>query len=233
VRTTRDLRQGRGTRTSLDGRQGRFTNQALTELFSSSAIASLKYRTFYRRIVSGLERVVLRPTVGTSDDPDSLVAWFSETAGPKESMPIEEYLRYLEQHVLPHSINMYSPRCMGHMSSVLPAFALMLTNLVVGINQNLVKREASKSFALIERQAAGIFHRLIYGFRRGFYDQHVHSKDAILGIMASGGTLANITALWIARNRCLGRQNGFAGVEKEGMRAALEHYGYADAVLIG
>ena len=51
--------------------------------------------------------------------------------------------------------------------------------------------------------------------------------------MASGGTLANITALWIARNRCLGRQNGFAGVEKEGMRAALDHYGYADAVLIG
>jgi len=128
---------------------------------------------------------------------------------------------------------MYSPRCMGHMSSVLPAFALMLTNLVVGINQNLVKREASKSFALIERQAAGIFHRLVYGFPRDFYHQHVHSNDAILGIMASGGTLANITALWIARNRCLGRQNGFAGVEKEGMRAALDHYGYADAVLIG
>ena len=58
---------------------------------------------------------------------------------------------------------------MGHMSSVLPAFALMLTNLVVGINQNLVKREASKSFALIERQAAGISHRSIYGFPRDFY----------------------------------------------------------------
>ena len=233
MHTTRDLQQGRGTVTSLDGRQGRFTNQALTELFSASAIASLKYRTFYRRVLSGLVSTVLRPTVGTSDDPESLVAWFTETAAPKESMSVDEYLRYLEQHVLPHSINMYSPRCMGHMSSVLPAFALMLTNLVVGINQNLVKREASKSFALIERQAAGIFHRLIYGFPRDFYDQHVHSKDAILGIMASGGTLANITALWIARNRCLGRQNGFAGVEKEGMRAALDHYGYADAVLIG
>src|SRR5262245_42405818 len=99
VHTTRDLQQGRGTLTSLDGRQGRFTNQALTELFSASAIASLKYRTFYRRVLSGLVRTVQRPTVGTSDDPESLVAWFTETAGPKESMSVDEYLRYLEQHV--------------------------------------------------------------------------------------------------------------------------------------
>lgn len=49
--------------------------------------------------------------------------------------------------------------------------------------------------------------------------------------------MANITALWAARNNALpsgvidGRN--FGGVEKEGLHAALEAYGYKGAVIIG
>ena len=48
-----------------------------------------------------------------------------------------------------------------------------------------------------------------------------------------GGTLGNVAALWCARNRCLGPKAGFAGVEQEGLAAALQAYGAKRAVVIG
>ena len=58
-------------------------------------------------------------------------------------------------------------------------------------------------------------------------------SDSTLGIMVSGGTLANITALWCARNSSLGPRDGFRGIEKEGLVAALRFYGYETSVIIG
>ncbi len=54
-----------------------------------------------------------------------------------------------------------------------------------------------------------------------------------LGIVTSRGTLANITGLWIARNRAFGPDGDFAGVEKVGMAAALRHAKAERAVIIG
>jgi glutamate/tyrosine decarboxylase-like PLP-dependent enzyme len=56
------------------------------------------------------------------------------------------------------------------------------------------------------------------------------------GIVCSGGTIANITALWIARNRALPANHsaGFKGVEKEGLVKALQFYGFTGgAVILG
>jgi glutamate decarboxylase len=78
-----------------------------------------------------------------------------------------------------------------------------------------------------------MLHRLIYGYSEEFYGRHVHENGSTLGIMASGGTLANITALWCARNSCFGPTEGFLGVEEEGLAAALRHYGYENAVILG
>ncbi|PMB06727.1 glutamate decarboxylase, partial [Fischerella thermalis CCMEE 5328] len=58
-------------------------------------------------------------------------------------------------------------------------------------------------------------------------------SQSTLGILVSGGTAANIIALWCARNASLGPKDGFAGVEKEGLAAALDYYGYKGAVVIG
>jgi len=52
-------------------------------------------------------------------------------------------------------------------------------------------------------------------------------------MITSGGTLANITALWCAPNRALGSQDGFNGVESKGLAVALRFYGYDGAVIIG
>src|SRR5262249_34528450 len=59
------------------------------------------------------------------------------------------------------------------------------------------------------------------------------NSDSTLGVVTSGGTVANITALWAARNASLGPQGDFGGVEREGLLAALRHHGYADAVVVG
>merc|ERR1711937_623956 len=57
----------------------------------------------------------------------------------------------------------------------------------------------------------------------------------MLGLFASGGTLANTSALWIARNNKLGAavDGTFAGVEREGLPRALRYHGYDDVIIIG
>ncbi|MGE5755362.1 MAG: aminotransferase class V-fold PLP-dependent enzyme, partial [Planctomycetaceae bacterium] len=65
-----------------------------------------------------------------------------------------------------------------------------------------------------------------------FYREHVQASESTLGIMASGGTAANITALWCARNACFGPRGGFAGIQNEGLVRSLDAYGYHDAVVL-
>src|SRR5262249_12439689 len=94
-------------------------------------------------------------------------------------------------------------------------------------------KEASRAFTLLERQTIAMMHRLTYRHTAAFYDRHVQNQDSTLGIATSGATVANITALWIARNSCFGSRDTFAGVEEEGLAPALKHYGYDNAVVIG
>ncbi|HEY0782072.1 MAG TPA: pyridoxal-dependent decarboxylase, partial [Thermoanaerobaculia bacterium] len=66
-----------------------------------------------------------------------------------------------------------------------------------------------------------------------FYATHAQDILSALGILTSGGTAANLTSLWCARNLALGRDGDFPGVESEGLPRALAHYGAADAVIVG
>ena len=76
-------------------------------------------------------------------------------------------------------------------------------------------------------------HRFVYGFENEFYEENVQDSASTLGMITSGGTVANVNALWCARNRALGPRRHFAGVEAEGLTAALKHYGYSGAVVVG
>jgi glutamate decarboxylase len=163
----------------------------------------------------------------------SLVGKFWDSRIPAESYEVAEYLDRLSVDVVTHSTRTSSPRFIGHMTSALPCFMRSLGKLMAAMNQNLVKIETSKAFSPLERQTLGMIHRLIFNQANDFYDEHVQNQESTLGIITSGGTLANITALWCARNRTLGPQKGFGGVEKEGLSAALDFYGYHGAVVIG
>ena len=71
-----------------------------------------------------------------------------------------------------------------------------------------------------------MMHRLVYQDDEPFYQQWMHSANHSLGAFCSGGTVANLTALWVARNNLLKPNGNFKGVAREGLFNALKHYQY-------
>ncbi|WP_412971897.1 pyridoxal-dependent aspartate 1-decarboxylase PanP [Glaciecola sp. MF2-115] len=151
---------------------------------------------------------------------------FFSAAVPDSPEFVSEHAESLLDKLVAHSVNTYAPTFIGHMTSALPYFHLTLAKLLVGLNQNLVKIETSKAFTPLERQTLGMMHNLIYQQSDNFYEEYLHSADHALGAFCSGGTVANITALWIARNHLLSPDGKFPGVAKAGLAAAYKHYGY-------
>ncbi|WP_215396580.1 pyridoxal-dependent aspartate 1-decarboxylase PanP [Rheinheimera oceanensis] len=139
---------------------------------------------------------------------------------------VSDYAESLMQKLVAHSVHTAAPSFIGHMTSALPYFVLSLSKMMVGLNQNLVKIETSKAFTPMERQVLGMMHHLVYGEGDGFYKKWMHSANHSLGAFCSGGTIANITALWIARNRLLKADGDFKGIAREGLYKAMKHYGY-------
>lgn len=150
---------------------------------------------------------------------------FSSAVIPDSPEFVSTHAETLLDKLVSHSVNTYAPTFIGHMTSALPYFHLPLSKLMVGLNQNLVKIETSKAFTPLERQTLGMLHNLIYQREGAFYDQYLHSAKHSLGAFCSGGTIANITSLWIARNLALGPQAGFSGVNHSGLASAYKHYG--------
>ncbi len=138
----------------------------------------------------------------------------------------------LIEEIAPHAVNVASPYFVGHMTSAIPFFMVHLKTIVAALNQNVVKIETSKVVSVVERQVLAKIHRLIYRQSDAFYDQHIQKPDATLGCFIENGTLANITALWVARNALLAPKNGFEGVEKEGLPAAYKAHGIDRCVIL-
>ncbi|MDA0147443.1 pyridoxal-dependent aspartate 1-decarboxylase PanP [Vibrio sp. LaRot3] len=151
---------------------------------------------------------------------------FSNAAIPEQPEFVSDHTQHLLDNLVSHSVHTSAPSFIGHMTSALPYFLMPLSKIMIALNQNLVKIETSKAFTPLERQVLGMLHRLIYAQQDGFYDKWMHSANHSLGAFCSGGTIANITALWVARNNALRARNGFKGVEKEGLFQAMKHYGY-------
>ncbi len=163
---------------------------------------------------------------------------FLDSKLPEQPQFVSDLADELLQKLVAQSVHTSSPSFIGHMTSALPYFLLPLSKLMVGLNQNLVKIETSKAFTPLERQVIGMLHRIAYGTTRSetenkdFYQGVMHSADASLGAFCSGGTVANITALWIARNSLLKAKDNFKGVAKEGLYRAMMHYGYERLVVL-
>ncbi|MBS9809000.1 putative pyridoxal-dependent aspartate 1-decarboxylase [Vibrio alginolyticus] len=151
---------------------------------------------------------------------------FSSAQIPEQPEFVSDHTEHLLDTLVSHSVHTSSPSFIGHMTSALPYFLMPLSKIMIALNQNLVKIETSKAFTPLERQVLGMLHRLIYGQNDTFYNQRMHSANHSLGAFCSGGTIANITALWVARNKALRANGSFKGVEKEGLFKAMKHYGY-------
>ncbi len=134
--------------------------------------------------------------------------------------------------IAPHAVNVASPYFVGHMTSAIPFFMVHLKTIVAALNQNVVKLETSKVVSVIEKQVIAKIHRLIYENSEAFYQQHVQNTETTLGAFVEGGTTANLTALWVARNSLLAPRPGFEGVEIEGMAAAFKACDIDRAVIL-
>ena len=186
----------------------------------------------HETIAQSLQELLGSTRVTSGVPAETLAAHFAHTEVAADPLTLDTYLRFVSDVVVRHSVNMSSPRCLGHMTSGVAPFVSPLTDIVIALNQNLAKREASRVISLLERQVLSMLHRLAFGFPEGFYAQHSNSNSSTLGIVASGGTLSNLAALWCARNRAFPETDGFMGVDRAGMAAALNHYESERAVVL-
>ncbi|MFP4193693.1 MAG: pyridoxal-dependent aspartate 1-decarboxylase PanP [Desulfosalsimonas sp.] len=138
----------------------------------------------------------------------------------------------LIKETAPHAVNVASPYFVGHMTSAIPFFMVHLKTIVSALNQNPVKLETSKVVSIIEKQVLAKIHRMVYGLNEEFYLEHVQNAETSLGVFTEGGTTANLTALWVARNANFPPKNGFRGIEHEGMPAAYRAYGTERCVIL-
>lgn len=158
---------------------------------------------------------------------------FSDPRIPEEPTWVSDHTRFLMEKLVAQSVHVASPSFVGHMTSALPYFMLPLSRIMLALNQNLVKVETSKAFTPMERQVLGMIHRLVYARDDAFYARWMHDRHHAIGSFCSGGTVANLTALWAARNHALPPTADFAGVAQDGMAAGLRHYNLkAVAVLV-
>ncbi|MEC8326330.1 MAG: putative pyridoxal-dependent aspartate 1-decarboxylase [Pseudomonadota bacterium] len=151
---------------------------------------------------------------------------------PEEPRFVSEHAQELMEKLVAHSVHTSAPSFIGHMTSALPHFVLPLSKLMVGLNQNLVKIETSKAFTPLERQVLGMMHHMVYGKDDAFYRKWMHSAKNALGAFCSGGTVANISALWVARNKLLKPDGDFNGINSDGLVAAMMHYGYKGLAIL-
>jgi glutamate decarboxylase len=205
--------------------------RVLMDYFGAAPSAAVD--TFRAGIDACIQAYLGAERITSAHSMDDLRADFSASTMPEQPGDPARYVRFLQDGVIPHVVNVGDPRYVGHMTSALPGFLPPLSQLLTTLNQNIVKVETSRVLTLIERQTLAMMHRLVFGEPDAFYDAHIQNRESNLGVVVSCGTLANITAMWIARNQALRSSDEFLGLQSEGFVSALRHYGYRDAVIIG
>jgi glutamate decarboxylase len=185
-----------------------------------------------REISENLTGFLQEHIVAVEHDLAALERRLMESTIPEQPTFVSDHAHFLLDHIVPHSVHTASPRFVGHMTSAVPYFMLSLSKIMIALNQNLVNTETSKVFTPLERQVIGMLHRLVYERDDDFYARTMHDATQPLGAFGSGGTVANITALWVARNRAFPQADGFAGVAEAGLHRALRHYGYEGAAIV-
>ena len=177
-----------------------------------------------RMISQNLFEFLREHVVAGDIEPSDLEQAFRDTRLPEDPQFVSEQVDFLLQHVVAHSVHTAAPGFIGHMTSALPYFMFPLAKIMTTLNQNVVKIETSKAFTPMERQVVGILHRLVYDRDDQFYERFTQSSTHSLGVFTSGGTIANITGLWAARNRRLGPigPGGAGSIDEEGLAGALK-----------
>ncbi|MEE2023314.1 MULTISPECIES: pyridoxal-dependent aspartate 1-decarboxylase PanP [Alkalimonas] len=224
---------GSTSRIDVSKRQATASEEALWRIFTVPEAPDSTLSKIEQNISQNLAGFLRESIVAVEKPLWQIERDFQDFQIPLAPQFVSDYADAMMEKLVAHSVHTASPSFIGHMTSALPYFVLPLSKMMVGLNQNLVKIETSKAFTPLERQVLGMMHHLVYQQEAGFYSKWMHSANHALGAFCSGGTIANISALWIARNRLLGPDGDFRGIAREGLFRAMKHYGYDGlAVLI-
>ena len=183
-----------------------------------------------KKIALNLSEQIVTPDVKLVN----LITDFTNTAMPESALEFNQYMADLNDKVMPHVVNVAHRKFIGHMTSLLPNFMGEFSRLVTIMNQNMVKIETSKSLTLIERQSIAMVHRQFFELPEHVYDDHSQNPTSNFGLITSGGTTSNITAMLCARNngmRALGFSN--AEIAAKGAVNLLHKAGLGSGVIIG
>jgi putative pyridoxal-dependent aspartate 1-decarboxylase len=150
---------------------------------------------------------------------------------PKKKLA--DVIKDIIDEIAPRAVNVASPYFIGHMTSAIPFFMVHLKAITAALNQNVIKLETSKVLSVLEKQILAKMHRMIFDFDESFYLEHVQNTETTLGVFTTGGTTANMTALWVARNRLLPPKDDFTSIEQDGLACAMQAHDIDRIVILG
>ncbi len=189
---------------------------------------------YMEQILFGLHDFLNR-NVGVTEEISlaELAKEFTDTRINREPLKkLTDVIEDIINDIAPRAVNVASPYFIGHMTSAIPFFMVHLKAIAAALNQNVIKVETSKVLSVLEKQVLAKVHRMIYQKDDAFYNAHVQNVETCLGGFTSGGTTANLTALWTARNLSLPPKQGFSGIEADGLFEGLKAYGLERMVVL-
>ncbi|MCX8124724.1 MAG: pyridoxal-dependent decarboxylase [Spirochaetes bacterium] len=161
-----------------------------------------------------------------------LACLFNNIEIPREPKLLKDILQEIKQKVIKHSVKVGNPYYIGHMTSAIPYFMILLEMIIAALNQNQVKIETAKASTFVEREFIAWIHRLIFQKSASFYKRNIQNHRIALGNVTLDGTLANLTALLVARNKAFPPDERFPGIRKAGVAEAFKYYNIHKAVYI-
>ncbi len=157
---------------------------------------------------------------------------FDQISTPEDPHLIRDVLQEIKDKVTVHSVKVGSPHYIGHMTSAIPYFMILLEIIIAALNQNQVKIETAKASSFVERELIAWMHRIIFNRDDTFYRKNIQNPRIALGNVTSGGTISNLTALMVARERAFPADRNFPGIRKVGVEGALNYYGFSKMVVL-
>lgn len=157
---------------------------------------------------------------------------FDQISIPDSPRLIKDVLFEIKSKVIKHSVKVGNPYYIGHMTSAIPYFMILLEMIIAALNQNQVKIETAKASSFVERELTAWIHNLVFHKKESFYTKNIHNPRVALGNVTSDGTIANMTALLVAREKAFPPHGDFPGLRMAGSDKALHYYGYSRGVVM-
>lgn len=157
---------------------------------------------------------------------------FDQITIPEGPLLIKDVLSEIKTKIIDHSVKVGNPFYIGHMTSAIPYFMILLEMIIAALNQNQVKIETAKASSFVERELVSWLHSLIFNRKESFYQRNIHNPRVALGNVTSDGTLSNMTALMVAREKAFPPDGDFPGLRIAGSDRALRYHGYTRGIVL-